>query len=313
MKIKVYVFQEAAVRAGENRYGDMEVDVDVSKLTEDQRQMLIQKAVQDSYSKLLLVGGAATEEEVVRTLDIFLAKEAAEKAEYEAERKEWLDHYLAMSQDEFNRADLLWSGSRGEALGAPELAGRRQIRDAARKAEAEAKRKANAEAEAEAEAKRKAKAEAEAEAEAERKVKAQVRAQQISDWVAQYGSQNQQQRHAAGLLPEDEVSKAIESRIYAALEGYALYETLKASDVCECEDNVFDRYCKVSFDVYPAHAATAEEWEMMKEIRNAIPQAQIVLREHVGEGSDCDGKVVRRGIQVKVALGTFEFVREYVA
>lgn len=301
MHIRVEVYRDKAIRAGENNYGEMEIEVDITKLTQEQREILARKVV------LELQGGIATEIAVIETLQALVEKEAAEKAEKEAEKIRLINYYLEMPQEEFNEKTDWYIGPMvgKNPLLDEKIAIRKKIVDAEenRKAAEVLERRAADEARI---IQRKARDQAASEA----------RVAQIATWVETHGTENQKARYHAELLPESEVLDAIREKTFKSLQGFTLYKNMQANEVCICDMYSYGP-CDIEFDDYSAEEATAEEWDRMEEIRKIIqteyPQARMELREHKGKSSRCQNVVIAKGIRVTVRIENLNLRREYVA
>lgn len=158
-----------------------------------------------------------------------------------------------------------------------------------------------------------------AEAAAKEKLAAE-REQQIADWVAANGTENQKARFAEGLLPEKEVIDAIRAEAYAPLDGWPRYNKMMAGDVCRCEephpDQYGESYCEVEFyirtpddDDFPG--LSDNEFERMRRIRESMPGSKVEPRLHIGEAEYCESKERKMGYMVRMTVGAFEFSREY--
>jgi hypothetical protein len=134
------------------------------------------------------------------------------------------------------------------------------------------------------------------------------RTDQITTWVQDHGSDNQQKRFSVGLLPEDEVVDALRAIAYAPLDAFDRYVRIKGADFCTCE---YDP--DLNYSVEDAASATAEEFERMEAIRALVPDAEITLRTHTGKCDSCEQTQTRNSIRVEIAVGEFSFSREYAA
>lgn len=186
MQIKVWVGRADAIKAGNNKYGERLVEVDVSKLSQEQRDVLAQKTRSSSES-LNLVGGVATEEEVVRTLDALIESQRQATALHAASVESCVQRFLALTQAQVNDLRLYdWDKVEREALADPRLADQVAVRVAYLTAQ---------EREADAEAARRRVSEAEWEARREEgKRQAAVLAAQReagrAEWIGEHGSEH---------------------------------------------------------------------------------------------------------------------------
>lgn len=149
--------------------------------------------------------------------------------------------------------------------------------------------------------------------------KENAKKQQISDYVAAKGTDNQKKRLSVGLLPDDEITDLIRSEAFAPLADFDRYEKLTASDI-DCSCGEYDDK-KVIFDVYDATSATAEQFDLMEKIKTLMPEAKTTLRVHTAYCERCDGDddadenglVDRFSVIVGITVGNFYFTREYAA
>ena len=144
---------------------------------------------------------------------------------------------------------------------------------------------------------------------------------QITDWVAQHGTANQQRRYTAGLLPKDEVVAGMRDQAFAPLSTLVRYERMKQSEVrahvashgYEIRDDA-----DVEFDAEDCETATADEFDLMKSIRGMAPGAELRLRNHVGQMARAvaddevdEPRLQRKSLLVTLKVGAFSFSREY--
>jgi hypothetical protein len=141
--------------------------------------------------------------------------------------------------------------------------------------------------------------------------------QQIADYIAANGTDNQKKRSALNLLPDDEVLNMMRDEAFAPLADFPRYEKLTASDVpCWCDDYDEDAP-DANFSNSLADEATAEEFDSMEKFTALMPGAVVTLRVHRGWCTKCetpdgeDGNIERKSIRVAVTVGAFDFSREY--
>jgi len=144
---------------------------------------------------------------------------------------------------------------------------------------------------------------------AEAIAKEQRKVNQIKAWVEANGTENQKLRYKDGFLPDQEIIDAIRAEVYAPLDVFNRYKKLTKSDVCEGEDE-YDRH-DVSFDVEDAEHLSADQYDALLKIKEAIPTATIEPRIHTAKCDDCETEVTRIGFMVRLTVGDFEFSREY--
>ena len=108
MRINLFISRDAAIKAGSNTFGATTVEVDVAKLTEDQRTMLV-KALGDGTRSIstetggqhhLSMGehGLASEEAVIWRLNEFMQEDSLAKEKSEREYEAIVSILLAMPQ-----------------------------------------------------------------------------------------------------------------------------------------------------------------------------------------------------------------------
>lgn len=155
---------------------------------------------------------------------------------------------------------------------------------------------------------------AEAERQAENERRQAAKEAQITQWVAEYGTQNQQERYAAGLLPAREIDQAMEARAFAPAADLVAFRRIEADDIThddgcasEWNDDAWEMKC-ASED---AETCTAEEFEALKRVRALFPEGTATIKRHTCSCSKCDGTAERSGIYVKLTVGAFTFNREF--
>jgi hypothetical protein len=133
----------------------------------------------------------------------------------------------------------------------------------------------------------------------------------LAEWTGKYGTDNQRQRLAAGLLPWKEVYEAAEEHLYGPLAAFPPYKRFEIEEVCECLRGSLDDACKVKFQSVDATELTAEEWEGYSRIQAAVPDATFQLREHRAQCVTAFDPKIRRGVIVKFTMGQLSFKREF--
>jgi len=344
VKIKVKIYQEDALRKGKNAYGDLEIDIDPAALTQAQRDYLL-LATRDLYDRLVMKGcGEATPEALISYLDYVIADKAAKEAKEKSEHETEVARLLALSDEDFKRADQRYNIARDSRIAARNAALQKESdkREEARRQEIIAGLLAINDAREflassneyfrerhrpdsikwietpEIMNKRdiallwcearnqeeRLKIELEEAAAYERKEN------QLSAWVLQHGTDNQKARQALGLLPEDEVINCIRDQVFLPLtrDGFERYERMTAADVCECEDGE----CDVEFEVDDATEMTADQYTAYKSIVQVAPEAaNIQARVHKGKSERCEVTLIRCSVLVTVVVGELTLSREY--
>ncbi|MGR3220928.1 MAG: hypothetical protein ACUZ8H_14085, partial [Candidatus Anammoxibacter sp.] len=125
---------------------------------------------------------------------------------------------------------------------------------------------------------------------------------QISAWVIEHGTDSQQERKELDLLEDEEVINDIRNSAFSVLAEINKYEKITASDVCECErEERYDEYCDVDFESYECKATEAE-FDAMQDIQKLVPDAKIIIKEHVGESEDCKNTVKIKSFLVSIQV-----------
>jgi hypothetical protein len=143
----------------------------------------------------------------------------------------------------------------------------------------------------------------------------------IAEWVATHGTRHQQERHAARLLPLEEV-----------LDGMADHEFDVAKDrpryVADGVERLqtflrqFPQYShvvlsKADLEVKTSRAedATEAQWAMLREFRALFPKADVTLQRHslAWSGDHQAPRLTIYGVLVRRKLGPFNVRREFLA
>jgi hypothetical protein len=139
--------------------------------------------------------------------------------------------------------------------------------------------------------------------------------QDIRSWITDNGTDNQRQRMIAGLLPLKEAQTTIEESLFAPLRDFQLYQRFDPLTVCVCQFDAlaFDApaTCKVQFQSVDACGLNADEWESYSAIMKAVHSAQFQLREHRAKCASRTEVLIKRGVIVKLSVGSVVFKREY--
>ena len=142
----------------------------------------------------------------------------------------------------------------------------------------------------------------------------------IAEWIRAHGTEDEQARHAAGVLPMAEAIACITNQVFAAIDTRPVYvqngaERLQAfirqrtgaADVVVTPADVVAR---------SAHAvmASADEWAALREIQARLPDAHAVLRHHLLLSRRHQGvpSIVIIGALVTAKHGPFVLRREYI-
>jgi hypothetical protein len=108
----------------------------------------------------------------------------------------------------------------------------------------------------------------------------------IEEWVTQHGSADQRGRHAAGLLPAEEVIAALTDEAFACVDDIPRYPLDGASRL---EQHLRERTARPTIVVAPADlqitgtdasAASPAQWSAIQQLQARLPDAEVKLREH---------------------------------
>jgi hypothetical protein len=108
----------------------------------------------------------------------------------------------------------------------------------------------------------------------------------VAEWIAAHGSEDQRGRHAAGLLPIEEVIDALADEAFASVADLPRYPL---NGVERLQAHVRGLTGNPAIVVTPADLkiagvdatdATAAEWTVMQQVKARIPDADVKLREH---------------------------------
>jgi hypothetical protein len=145
--------------------------------------------------------------------------------------------------------------------------------------------------------------------------------QVIAEWVAQYGTPQQQARQAAGVLPMEEVIEAMTDQAFEAGNGFERYAFDGAARLQQ-RFRELPRYASVV--VTPANVtifntdavkATNAQWARVQELQRVFPDATVELREHrISWKGDAEAPTLTmHGVLVNRKVGPFDLRREYAA
>jgi hypothetical protein len=145
--------------------------------------------------------------------------------------------------------------------------------------------------------------------------------QVVAEWVAQHGTQHQQARHAAGMLPIEEVIEGIADQAFEAANGFERY-TFDGAARLEQRLHGLPQYA--SAVITPANVtifntdavkATEAQWSVVQELQRVFPDATVVLREHrISWKGDVNApSLTMHGVIVRRKVGPLDLRREYAA
>jgi hypothetical protein len=143
----------------------------------------------------------------------------------------------------------------------------------------------------------------------------------IAEWVAAYGTPDQKERQAAGVLPMDEAIEAITDQAFAALGSRPRYAHDGVDRLQEHVRRVpdFANAIIARGDLVVTSTnvdrMTAAQWALVNDVRALVPDATVILRAHkIGWKRDpriAVGPVF--GVLVTTRMRPFTLRREYAA
>jgi hypothetical protein len=145
--------------------------------------------------------------------------------------------------------------------------------------------------------------------------------QVVADWVAQYGTPQQQARHAAGVLPIEEVIEAMTDQAFDAgnrFERYAFDGAARLQQrLRELPQYATAVITPTNVTIFNTDAvkATDAQWGLVQELQQVFPDATVVLREHrISWKADVNApSLTMYGVIVTRKVGPFDLRREYAA
>ena len=148
----------------------------------------------------------------------------------------------------------------------------------------------------------------------------QEKKQFIDGWVREYGTPDEQARHAAGVLPMAEVIRRISDDAFAPINTRPVYVRDGAQRLQSAirqhtgSSDIVVSPADVVIQSTHAVVATAEQWAAIREIQERLPDAHAVLRHHLLMSRRHQGvpSLVIIGVLVNLKLGPFLLRREYI-
>jgi len=160
----------------------------------------------------------------------------------------------------------------------------------------------------------------------ERETAAQVashahKKQVVADWVARYGTAQQQARHAAGVLPVEEVIEAMTDQ---AFEAGTSFERYSFDGAARLQRRLHEHPQYATAVVTPSNVtifntdavkATDAQWTLVQKLQQVFPDATVALREHrISWKADVNApSLTMYGVIVTRKVGPFDLRREYAA
>jgi hypothetical protein len=142
----------------------------------------------------------------------------------------------------------------------------------------------------------------------------------IAEWVATHGTADQQDRHAAGMLPLKEVLDGMADSAFAAAGARPLYMR-DGIERLQSFLRQFPQYAKVvitraDFQITSANAehATPTQWALKQELEELLPESAFLLRLHrLSWTRDAKAPTLTQfTVLVTYKVGPFTLRREYL-
>lgn len=108
----------------------------------------------------------------------------------------------------------------------------------------------------------------------------------VTEWLAAHGSEDQRGRHAAGLLPIEEVIEALADDAFAGVADLPRYPMDGAARLqahvraLTGNSALMLTSADLKIDGSDATEATAAEWAVMQQLKTRLPDADVKLRAH---------------------------------
>jgi len=107
----------------------------------------------------------------------------------------------------------------------------------------------------------------------------------VAEWIAAHGTPEQRERHAAGMLPIDEAIDAIADAAFAPLQDKPRYSRDGFARLQKhlrqfSEDAAVLTASNLTVSNSNARQATPAQWAFMQDIKRALPESTVLLREH---------------------------------
>lgn len=144
--------------------------------------------------------------------------------------------------------------------------------------------------------------------------------EELAAWVAEFGTESQKARLARKMLPQSEILAARRDQVFAPLAPMPRYAKITLSEVLDsyaAAGHEFFDGGTLSCTVEDITEASAEMFQVLLNIEEALPSAVVKLRRHrcvLEESSreqDQESEVVRTSALVTVTVGSYTFSREY--
>ena len=143
----------------------------------------------------------------------------------------------------------------------------------------------------------------------------------IAEWVAKYGTPDQRERHAAGLLPYGEVLEGMADQEFGpagprpryVADGVERLQTF-LRQFPQYEDAVLASN-ELRVTTARAEDATESQWALLRELRSLFPESDVTLQRHVLAWTR-DPKaptLTVYGVLLRRKIGPFNVRREFLA
>jgi hypothetical protein len=141
----------------------------------------------------------------------------------------------------------------------------------------------------------------------------------IAEWVDKNGTDEQKVRHASGMLPMDEAIQGITDHVFSVNSRWPTYARDGAERLQEfirARTGGVDAVVSPSdLSVRSSHAvkATAAQWATVQDIQACVPDATVVLRQHLLSSNRHPGipALAVFGVLVTYKYGPLTLRREY--
>jgi hypothetical protein len=143
----------------------------------------------------------------------------------------------------------------------------------------------------------------------------------IAEWVERRGTPDQKARHAAGVLPLEEVLEGMADEAFAVFGDRPRY-VRDGVERLQTHLRQFPQYADVvvarsELSVVSGNAdhATEAQWQLQQELQALLPDASVALRIHrlTWKGDAAAPRLTQFGVLVARRIGPFTIRREYLA
>jgi hypothetical protein len=140
--------------------------------------------------------------------------------------------------------------------------------------------------------------------------------------INRHASENQRERFAAGLLPEDEMLGLVRFELFKPFASFRRWEKLEHQDLRH-ERGILCPTYGVVYETREPSVLTHDEWSIFKKITTAMRAANIgplsehdvtasaSLVEHVGHCNTCGAEAFGRSVNIRIEWAGRPLSREY--